>query len=100
MSEWPTLAVACALGVFLGALFFGGLWWTVRRGMSSSQPALWFIGSLMLRTCVTVAGFYFVAGGRWERLLTCLLGFVMASVLVTRATRPTGEPEARDAPYS
>lgn len=100
MNETPMLALACALGVLLGAIFFGGLWWTVRKGASSEQPALWFFCSLVLRTSVTLAGFYFVSGGRWERLLTCLLGFVVASVLVTTVTRPTGERETGDAPYS
>jgi F1F0 ATPase subunit 2 len=31
----------CA-GLLLGAIFFGGLWWTVRKGVSSKRPALWF----------------------------------------------------------
>ena len=100
MSELPTLTLAGVAGVLLGALFFGGLWWTVRRAISTEHPAPWFLGSLMLRMCVTLVGFYFVSGGRWERLLTCLLGFVMASFLITRLTRPTGEQEAGDAPYS
>jgi F1F0 ATPase subunit 2 len=99
MSEWPIIVAACVLGVVLGSLFFGGLWWTVCRGLSSTQPALWFLGSLLLRTCVTVVGFYVATGGRWERLLACLLGFVMAGVLVTTATRPAAEQEAFDAPY-
>jgi F1F0 ATPase subunit 2 len=100
MSELPILALTCALGVVLGALFFGGLWWTVRRSMSATRPSLWFFGSLMLRMSVTLAGFYFVSGGRWERLVACLVGFVTASVLVTRVTRPMGEQEVGDAPYS
>jgi heme A synthase len=34
----------------LGVIFFGGLWWTVRKGLSSKRPALCFFGSLLLRT--------------------------------------------------
>ena len=37
-------------GALLGAFFFGGLWWTVQKGVTSEQPALWFLGSLLLRT--------------------------------------------------
>ena len=58
----------------LGAIFFGGLWWTVRKGVSSKQPALWFLGSLLLRMSIALAGFYFVSGGHWERLLVCAPG--------------------------
>ena len=78
MNEFLSLALALAAGVLLGAIFFGGLWWTVRKGVSSKQPALWFFGSLLLRMSIALAGFYFVSGGHWERLLLCLLGFVMA----------------------
>jgi F1F0 ATPase subunit 2 len=91
MNEPLSLAFALAAGVLLGAMFYGGLWWTVRRGVSSKRVALWFLGSLLLRIGVALAGFYFVAGGHWQRLLLCLLGFVMARIAVTRLTRPSGE---------
>ena len=84
--------LALLAGVLLGAMFFGGLWWTVRRAPSSKRAALWFFGSLLLRTSIALAGFYFVAGGHWERLLVCLLGFVMARLIVTRLTRAAEKP--------
>ena len=88
MTETLSLLLALVTGISLGAIFFGGLWWTVQKGVSSNQPALWFLGSLLLRTCLALAGFYFVARGHWERLLLCLLGFVAARLVVTRYTRP------------
>jgi F1F0 ATPase subunit 2 len=69
-------------------MFFGGLWWTVRKGVSSRQPALWFFGSLLLRMSLALAGLYVVSGSRWDRLLLCLLGFVTARLAVTWLTRP------------
>ncbi len=98
------LVVAGAVGLVLGAVFFGGLWWTVRKGVSSPRPALWFVGSMLLRTGIVVAGFFLVGGGEWQRLLGCLLGFVIARFLVMRLTRaPAALPcshttEARHAP--
>jgi F1F0 ATPase subunit 2 len=92
ISDGLSLVLALVTGALLGAIFFGGLWWTVRKGFSSEQPALWFFGSLLLRTSITLAGFYFVARGHWERLLVCLLGFVMARLVVTRLTRASEEP--------
>lgn len=89
MSDFLSLAPAWAGGVFLGAMFYAGLWWTVRRGVSSRRAALWFAGSLSLRMAVTLAGFYLVSAGHWDRLLPCLLGFAMARVAVTRLTRPS-----------
>ena len=52
MNETLGLALALVAGVLLGAFFFGGLWWTVRKGVSSERPALWFFGSLLLRMSV------------------------------------------------
>lgn len=88
MHEPSTLVLPGVAGLALGALFFGGLWWTVEKGISSKQPALWFVGSLLLRLSAVLAGFYFVADGRWERLALCIFGFLVARVAVTRLTRP------------
>ena len=95
MSDPLTLLLAWMVGGAIGALFFGGLWWTVRRAVSANQPALWIFGSLLLRTSVALAGFYVVSGHHLDRLLLCLLGFVMARLLVTRLTRSSGETERR-----
>ena len=87
MNDTLMLILAWAVGVWLGAIFFGGLWWTVRKGVSSQRPVFWFLGSLLLRTSIALAGFYFIARGHWESLLVCLLAFVIARVIVTRLTR-------------
>jgi F1F0 ATPase subunit 2 len=91
MNEALTLVLAWVAGGVLGAMFFGGLWWTVQKGISSNWSALWFFGSLLLRMSIALAGFYFVSGGHWERLLACLLGFVIARFIVTRLTGPPVE---------
>ncbi|MEP6964075.1 MAG: ATP synthase subunit I [Polaromonas sp.] len=87
MNEKLSLVLAWMAGGALGAIFFGGLWWTVRKGMASSRPVLWVFASFLLRTGIALAGFYFVSGGDWQRLLACLAGFVMARMVVTRLTR-------------
>ncbi len=92
MNETWILILAGLAGAALGALFFGGLWWTIRKGTSSQRPVLWFFGSFLLRTSLTLAGFYEVAGGQWQRLLACLVGFVMARLIVMRFTRTAQKP--------
>jgi len=86
MSELSAVLLALAAGVALGVFYFGGLWWTVVRGVAARHAALWFFASLLLRTGVAMLGFYLVAHGSWERLLACLAGFVMARLIVTRFT--------------
>ena len=84
MSEIPNLTLALLVGAVLGAIFFGGLWLTVQKGVTSEWPALWFLGSLLLRTCLILAGFYWVAQGHWSRIVACLIGFLIARVIVVR----------------
>lgn len=88
MTEISGLMLALAAGGVLGLLFFGGLWWTVRRAVASPRPALWFFGSMLLRMGTVLSGFYVVASGDWQRLLACLCGFLLARTLVIRRTAP------------
>ena len=92
MNETLSLVLALVTGILLGAMFFGGLWWTVQKMVSSQWPALWFFGSLLLRMGITLAGFYLVALGHWERLVVCLVGFAIARLIVARLIRSTEKP--------
>lgn len=103
MSDLMPLAKALFAGGALGGLFFGGLWWTVRKGMAAQHPALWFSASFLLRMGVTLAGFYFVAGAQWKRAIACLIGFVTARMVVTRLTRAAagkGAPFPKEAGHA
>jgi len=98
MSDLMLWVLAPLAGMLLGAMYFGGLWWTVKQGLASPRPALWFLISLLLRLSLALLGFYFVAGDDWKRLLACLLGFIVARVLIVRLTEMPIAKEARHAP--
>lgn len=88
-NETVALVLALVAGLMLGAIFFGGLWWTIGNAVSSDRPALWFFGSLLARMCIVLAGFFLIARShRWQSLVTCLVGFVLARLIVTWLTRP------------
>ena len=87
MNEVPGLLLAIFAGLILGTVFFGGLWWTVRRGLSSSQAGLWFLVSFLLRTAIVVAGFWWAARGDWRRIAAYTAGFIFARYGVVRVTR-------------
>ncbi|MDA3834687.1 MAG: ATP synthase subunit I [Spirochaetales bacterium] len=86
MNEMVILILAAGAGILLGVFFFGGLWWTVRKCVSSRNPAPLVLSSMVLRTGVILTGFYFISSGHWDRLLLCLLGFIIARFIVTRLT--------------
>lgn len=106
MNELLFLATPLAAGGLLGAIFFGGLWLTVARGVSSPNPAALFFASLVLRMTVALTGFYFIGRQHWQHWLLCLLGFVLARLAVGRLTlaraddRDTHPPETSYAPQS
>jgi F1F0 ATPase subunit 2 len=92
MTETLSLAPAFAAGVLLGLVFFGGLWWTIRKCLSSPYPALWFLGSQLLRTTIVLAGFFLVARGDWRKLLACVAGFVLARLIGTQLSHWANRP--------
>ena len=96
MNEIAALVLALLGGTLLGIFFFGGLWWTIRLGVRTSAPALWFLGSLLLRTTVVVGGIYVIAHKDWRQLIGCLLGFLLARACVIRSSHklaPTKKPQ-------
>jgi F1F0 ATPase subunit 2 len=90
MSEWVVLFLAGAAGLLLGTIFFGGLWWTVQNRLSSDRAALWFFGSLILRTGLVLLGFHLISQTRWQNLIACLLGFAASRIGVTLFLRRKG----------
>jgi F1F0 ATPase subunit 2 len=53
MSSFAGVVLSAVTGLFLGALFFGGLWWTISESQSSKNPAFLFTASLLLRVALS-----------------------------------------------
>lgn len=83
MNEPTLLGLTGAAGAVLGLLFFGGLWLTVRMGLRSRRPALWFLGSTLIRTGLLLVAFYLLSRGDWRSLLACVAGFFAARLAST-----------------
>ena len=86
MIEIKMILLTLVTGFLLGGFFFGGLWWTTKRALPSKSPALWFLASLFIRMGVTITVFYFISKDHWERALICLVGFIVARMIVMRLT--------------
>ena len=87
------LLLSFSAGAGIGILFFGGLWWTVRRLETAERPALLTVSSFFVRTGLTVLGLYYIMGGQWERLISALLGIMVIRFLMVRLLSPQREPE-------
>ena len=82
------LSLAFGAGMVLGALHFVSLWAMLQKLRSARHPALLAIVAYVLRMAVTLLGFYFVMGGRWERLLICFAGFRLMRIYLVRQRGP------------
>ena len=91
MNEIVYMILAFILGLLLGTIFFGGLWFTVRKLVASKIPALLFLGSFILRVGITLTGFYYISSGSWQRLLICVAGFIIARFVVIHFTKMSEE---------
>lgn len=88
MNNLGVYLLALAAGAALGAFYFGGLWWTLRRITASGSSGLLVLVSFVGRTTLALAGFYIVAGGHWSRLIACLAGFLLARTALVRRWGP------------
>ena len=89
ISEAVPLAAALAAGLLLGLLYFGGLKSTVQRLPGAVRPTRLFILSLVIRLVAMAVAFFVVAQfGRWDLLLSCLLGVLVGRWAVVRHRWP------------
>jgi F1F0 ATPase subunit 2 len=86
-NEWIQLVLALVTGFGCGLIFFGGLWWTVRKATGFSAPALLFGVSFLVRMTMALAGFYWASFAHWAGVLICLAGFLAARAFITRRSR-------------
>ncbi len=87
MTEWWTWPALFAAGLGLGAFFYGGLWWTVRRLPQSRHPALLMLASFALRAAVTVLALAGLMAGDWRRLAVTVSGLVLMRWVMVRRYR-------------
>ncbi len=87
MNETGNTIWVFVTGLILGTLFFGGLWYTVKKTITSTKPAFLVLVSFVSRMVIVLIGFYFIGAGNWQRLLIALLGFIIARFIVIYLTR-------------
>lgn len=98
--ETMTLVTAALAGALLGAFYFGGLWWTVRRMPRVRHPLTLYFGSLAGRLAVVVVALYGVLTlYDWPQLVTSLVGFIAMRTALVRllGQAPSGDAPARRA---
>lgn len=82
-------------GFTLGTLFFGGLWFTVKKAMTAKIPAIWFFTSFFLRVSMALLGFYYLALEGWQSIIISIIGFIAARIVITQLTESMAQKQAK-----
>jgi len=81
-------------GVALGLFFYGGLWFTVRRLLTSDHPVLLTLGSFWIRLLVVLAAFLFLTKQGIEYVALAMASFILGRLAVSKflpARRPVAK---------
>jgi F1F0 ATPase subunit 2 len=71
-------------GVLLGALFFGGLLYTVRHLSDWHYPKLMLLASFAGRSLIALSGFYLILQWHLGALFIALISFFLTRIYFTR----------------
>lgn len=86
--------LAVALGVWLGVLYAGGLWLTLRLCARIAKPATLLTASALGRVGGVLFCFHMMGqDGRWDRLCACVAGFFLMRRVLARLFVPDAEKE-------
>ena len=80
ISEWAgVITMGLLAGLLVGAVYFGGLWWTVRRMPTTQNLPAFYLASLLVRSILLLLIFYLaLAHYGLPAFLAAVLGFVIA----------------------
>jgi F1F0 ATPase subunit 2 len=94
MNEMVMIILYFLAGAAIGVVYFGGLWWTLRRLGRCRKPHWLALGSFGLRSGICLAGLFWIAReGRWEHVVSSLLGLLAARWVLVHLLRPARKPE-------
>jgi len=82
------IVIPFIVGIGLGAVNYAALWMTVQKITCARNPALLNVLSYAVRMGFIMAIFYIVMGGRWERLVICLAGFLLIRTISIKCVLP------------
>ena len=89
MNEIASLFGSMLAGTFVGLLFFGFLWLTIRHLPRSRHPLAVTMMSLFGRFGFGLGAFYLIARwGSWEHVLAGIAGFITIRMIMVRRLGP------------
>lgn len=95
------LALAFAVGLAAGGVYFAALWLTVRWLADGRLAPAWLLVSAVLRLAFLIGILFWIMDGQADRLLAALAGFLLvrfAAIWPMRGRRTRGATGSGSAP--
>lgn len=77
------ITISFTVGLIIGAAYFIGLWFTVRRLTVSGLTPSWFIISAVVRLAALIGVLFWFMDGHAEKLLAAVAGVIAARFIAT-----------------
>ncbi|HSR05454.1 MAG TPA: ATP synthase subunit I [Proteiniclasticum sp.] len=76
------MLIAFIVGVLVGILFFGGLYFTVKKLTTIKYPALFMMLSLIVRLVILAGGIYLIMDGGIQNVLSAMAGIILVRLVM------------------
>jgi F1F0 ATPase subunit 2 len=76
------------VGGLIGGFHFLGLWWTINRIEEVKNVWGWILGSMAIRTVVSVSVVLLATGGNGIKIILCMGGFLIMRQILSRRFSP------------
>ena len=87
--DWIFLLISIGSGIILSLIYFGGLWFTIKRMVQQNWPAWTVFASFVARISLVLLVFYALVIQHWLYLIIALSAFVIVrQILIKRIGKP------------
>jgi F1F0 ATPase subunit 2 len=98
MDSLLLLAGSFIVGIVLGFIYFGGLWYTIRIMQRSTRPGQLFLVSFVARLAVVLGVIYLLGAGSWQRMVAALVGMILVRFYLTHTLGPVHQQLSTGSP--
>ena len=77
------------IGIGLGIVFFGGLYWTVQKLPDAKHPSLLMSASLLFRMAALLGVLFYVSKGGYKAILFTMAGMLLVRLAMTLGVKRT-----------
>lgn len=71
------MLISFLIGLLLGSIYFGGLYYSTQKFNNAKNPALFMILSFILRMGFLITGFYYLSKSGYKNILIGLLAVML-----------------------